>query len=39
METSIGTRRCLYINVGDWMTHRSYLRFSPPDRFDLTFAS
>jgi UDP-2,3-diacylglucosamine hydrolase len=26
---------CLYFNVGDWMIHRSFLRFTPPDRFEL----
>jgi UDP-2,3-diacylglucosamine hydrolase len=26
---------CLYFNVGDWMTHRSFLRFTPPDHFEL----
>ncbi len=35
IEEWIEGRRCLYINVGDWMTHRSYLRFTPPDRFEL----
>ncbi|OGP64869.1 MAG: hypothetical protein A2170_07170 [Deltaproteobacteria bacterium RBG_13_53_10] len=28
-------RKCLYFNAGDWMTHRSFLRFTPPDRFRL----
>jgi hypothetical protein len=22
--------------VGDWMVHRSFLRFTPPDYFELT---
>jgi predicted phosphodiesterase len=26
---SINGRRCLYYNVGDWMNHRSFLRFYP----------
>jgi UDP-2,3-diacylglucosamine hydrolase len=29
-------RRCRYLNVGDWRTHRSFLRFTPPDRFELS---
>jgi UDP-2,3-diacylglucosamine hydrolase len=28
-------RRSLYFNAGDWMIHRSFLRFTPPDRFEL----
>jgi UDP-2,3-diacylglucosamine hydrolase len=35
VEEWIGGRRCLYYNVGDWMIHRSFLRFTPPDRFQL----
>jgi UDP-2,3-diacylglucosamine pyrophosphatase LpxH len=35
MEEWIDGRRCLYYNVGDWMIHRSFLRFIPPDRFQL----
>jgi len=35
VEEWIDGRRCLYFNVGDWMTHRSFLRFTPPDRFEL----
>jgi len=31
----IDGRRCLYFNVGDWMIHQSYLRFTPPDHFEL----
>jgi UDP-2,3-diacylglucosamine hydrolase len=34
-EESIHGRKCLYFNVGDWMTHRSYLRFTPPEGFKL----
>ena len=34
-EERIDGRRCLYYNVGDWMVHRSYLRFTPPDQFRL----
>lgn len=29
-------RKCLYFNVGDWMVHRSFLRFTPPDHFKLS---
>ena len=32
---SIHERRCLYYNVGDWMVHRSFLRFTPPEYFKL----
>ena len=28
-------RKGLYYNVGDWAVHRSFLRFTPPDRFQL----
>ena len=35
MEELIDGKKCLYFNVGDWMTHRSFLRFTPPDRFQL----
>jgi UDP-2,3-diacylglucosamine hydrolase len=35
VEEWIEGRKCLYFNVGDWMTHRSYLRFTPPDQFEL----
>ena len=35
IEETIEGRKCLYVNVGDWVTHRSYLRFTPPDRFEL----
>jgi UDP-2,3-diacylglucosamine hydrolase len=31
----IDGKRCLYFNVGDWMLHRSFLRFTPPDHFEL----
>jgi len=34
-EEWIDGKHCLYYNVGDWMNHRSYLRFVPPDRFTL----
>jgi len=34
-EERINGKNCLYYNVGDWMNHRSYLRFVPPDRFTL----
>jgi UDP-2,3-diacylglucosamine pyrophosphatase LpxH len=35
VEEWIDGRRSLYFNVGDWMTHRSFLRFTPPDQFEL----
>jgi UDP-2,3-diacylglucosamine hydrolase len=35
VEERIDGRRCLYYNVGDWMGRRSFLRFTPPDRFQL----
>ena len=35
VEEPIEGRRCLYYNVGDWMVHRSFLRFTPPERFQL----
>ena len=35
-EEWVNGRRCRYFNVGDWMTHRSFLRFTPPDRFKLS---
>jgi UDP-2,3-diacylglucosamine hydrolase len=35
VEEWIDGRRCLYYNVGDWVVHRSFLRFTPPDRFQL----
>ena len=35
VEERIDGRRCLYFNVGDWMVHRSFLRFTPPDHFKL----
>jgi UDP-2,3-diacylglucosamine hydrolase len=34
-EEWIDGKNCLYFNVGDWMNHRSYLRFAPPDHFTL----
>jgi len=36
VEESVNGRRCLYFNIGDWMAHRSFLRFSPPDLFELS---
>ena len=36
VEEWIDGRRCLYFNVGDWMIHRSFLRFTPPDHFKLS---
>jgi UDP-2,3-diacylglucosamine hydrolase len=35
VEEWIDGKRCLYYNVGDWMIHRSFLRFTPPERFQL----
>lgn len=35
VEENVHGKRCLYFNVGDWRDHRSYLRFTPPDRFEL----
>ena len=34
-EEWVNGRRCLYFNVGDWKDHRSYLRYTPPDHFQL----
>ena len=28
-------RRCLYFNVGDWRVYRSFLRYTPPEVFQL----
>jgi UDP-2,3-diacylglucosamine hydrolase len=36
VEESVGGKRCLYFNVGDWIMHRSFLRFTPPDHFELS---
>jgi UDP-2,3-diacylglucosamine hydrolase len=35
IEEWVDRRRCLYYNVGDWMVHRSFLRFTSPERFQL----
>jgi len=35
IEEWIDGRKCFYYNVGDWMIHRSFLRFIFPDRFEL----
>jgi len=35
VEEKIDGKRCFYFNVGDWMEHRSFLRYTPPDRFEL----
>ncbi len=35
VEEWIDRRRCFYYNVGDWVVHRSFLRYTPPDRFQL----
>ena len=34
-EEWIDGRKCLYFNVGDWAFRQSFLRFTPPDRFQL----
>ncbi len=35
VEEFVGGKKCLYFNVGDWITQLSFLRFTPPDRFEL----
>lgn len=35
-EEWINGKRCSYFNVGDWMNHRSFLRFTPPEHFELS---
>jgi len=35
VEEWMNGRRCLYFNVGDWRMHRSFLRYTPPDVFQL----
>jgi len=35
-EECLNGRRCRYFNVGDWQGHRSFLRFTPPDHFELS---
>jgi UDP-2,3-diacylglucosamine hydrolase len=35
VEEWVDGRKCFYYNVGDWMIHRSFLRFILPDRFKL----
>jgi len=35
VEEWVDGRRCLYFNVGDWRMHRSFLRYTPPDVFQL----
>lgn len=35
VEEKMEGRTCLYFNVGDWREHRSFLRFTPPDKFEL----
>jgi len=35
VEEWIEGRRCRYYNAGDWVGRRSFLRFTPPDRFQL----
>jgi len=36
VEEWIDGRRCLYFNAGAWMKERSFLRFTPPDNFQLS---
>jgi UDP-2,3-diacylglucosamine hydrolase len=36
VSEDLGGRRCLYFNVGAWRESRSFLRFTPPDRFELS---
>jgi UDP-2,3-diacylglucosamine hydrolase len=36
VEEWIDGRRCLYFNVGAWMNQRSFLRFTPPEHFELS---
>jgi UDP-2,3-diacylglucosamine hydrolase len=36
VEEWVDGRRCFYFNVGDWMIHRSFLRFTPPEHFELS---
>ena len=35
VEERIDGRSCLYFNTGDWRTHQSFLRFTPPEQFRL----
>jgi len=35
VEEWVDGRRCLYLNVGDWRSHHSFLRYTPPDVFRL----
>jgi len=35
VEEVVDGKKCLYFNVGDWITQYSFLRFTPPDRFEL----
>jgi UDP-2,3-diacylglucosamine hydrolase len=35
VEEWVDGRRCLYFNAGDWMSRRSFLRFTPPESFQL----
>ncbi len=36
IEEIIGGRRFLYFNVGAWINYRSFLRYTPPDKFLLS---
>jgi UDP-2,3-diacylglucosamine hydrolase len=35
VEEWVEGRKCRYYNAGDWVGRRSFLRFTPPDRFQL----
>ena len=35
VEEWVEGKKCLYVNVGDWLEHRSFLRFTPPSHFEL----
>jgi UDP-2,3-diacylglucosamine hydrolase len=35
VEEWVNGKKCLYFNVGDWAVRRSFLRFTPPHRFQL----
>jgi UDP-2,3-diacylglucosamine hydrolase len=36
VREQVGPRRCLYVNAGAWRDQRSFLRFRPPDHFELS---
>jgi len=35
IEEVVQGKSRLYVNVGDWLIHRSYVRWRPPDHFEL----